>query len=789
MSMLVNKKALILAFCLLPLHMAQAFVIKGIEFKGLSRIPLTSVQPDVPVHVGDDLTSALSNQVINDLFATGYFKNIQLYNQNNTLIIAVEELPTIASLNFKGNELIKTDELKTAMTSIGLQVGNMFNQNLINQVKQSLVQEYNNQGKYAVQVNVDAVPQPDNRVALTINISEGLDAKIESINIVGNHVFSNKTLIKQLGLSTGGIIAFFTKNDVYVPTKLGAALQSLSNYYQNHGYTDFHVNSVEASLDSTHTKAFITIGVAEGQQYKFSGFDLKGDLVIAKPSLMKLVGIKPNMVYSKALVIEAQQAIINTLGDLGYAFVNVNPVPVIDHKKLTVFENFYVTPGQKVYVRKLNFQGNLVSNDVALRKRMQFVEGGTYSQMAVENSTTALERLPYIENVNLTKNPVPGSSNQIDLNYDLKEKSANSVSAAIGYSQLNGFLFQTGFNMPNLFGTGNGFNVNAQLSKPYQNFTMGFVQPYFTLSGIQQSESIYFNRVDAAKQGLSNYSTNSFGATLNYSIPISTWNNFVAGIGMDHTTLQQPGDSESATVDNFIGKYGSHYNTYTVNLGFTRDSTNNAYFPTKGEKANLGATIAIPLSDLTWYKLNAGGTWYHALNNEFTLSLSGSVGYGGGYDKNQELPFFQNYFGGGWGSVRGYTAGQMGPQDTLICTDASQCTVGSTSEGNALGGNLMVYSSVQLTSPVPFMTDNRNIKLIGFLDMGNVYNTYYSPYVWDASSQPSRPSFSNLRYTAGVGLEWVIPVLGAVGVSFAEPLNKKPGDNTTIFQFTLGTFF
>ena len=786
-----NKKALVLALSLLllPLQMAQAFLVKGLEFEGLSRIPLASVQPDVPVHVGDDLTSNLSNQVIADLFATGYFKNIQLYNQNGTLLIKVSELPTISALDFKGNDLIKTDDLKTAMSSIGLQVGNMFNQNLIDQIKQSLIQEYNNQGKYAVKVNVEVAPQSNNRVALTIDISEGLDAKITSINIVGNHVFSEKTLVKQLGLSTGGIIAFFTKSNVYVPEKLGKALQNLSNYYQDHGYIDFHVNSVEASLDSTHTKAFIAMDVVEGQKYDFSGFALKGDLILPAATLTKLVNVKAGDTYSKAVVTAAQQAIVTALGDQGYAFANVNPVSVIDHKKLTAFIDFYVTPGQKVYVRKLNYEGNLVSNDEALRERMKFVEGSTYSQTGVDDSTTALQRLPYIESVDVNKVPVAGSPNQVDLDYDLKEKSANSISAAIGYSDLEGFLLQTGFGMPNLFGTGNGFNINAQLSQPYQNVSVGFTQPFFTLSGIQQSENFYYTRVDAGEEGLVNYSTNSYGGTLNYAIPISTWNSFTVGGGIDHTDLQQPGDSNSETVTNFINQYGSQYNTYSINLGFSRDSTNNAYFPTHGETASTGVTVALPFSDLNWYKLNAQGTWYHALNNYFTLSLTGSAGYGDGYSKNQDLPFFQNYYGGGWGSVRGYTAGQMGPQDTLVCTDPTVCTVGSTSEGNALGGNLSVYSSVQLTYPVPFMTDNPNLKLITFLDAGNVYNTYSSASVWQESAQPNSPNLSNIAYTIGVGLEWAVPLLGPVGVSFALPINNIAGANTTIFQFTLGTFF
>lgn len=787
--LMLKKRILILALGLLACSWAQAFVVQKIEFQGLSRIPASSVMPDAPVKVGQDLTPALSNEVIQDLFATGYFQNVQLYNNNGTLVINVVELPTIASVEFKGNDLIKTDDLKTALTGIGVQVGNMFNQALINQVKQSLVQEYNSQGKYAVQITLNTKAQPNNRVALTINISEGLYAKINSINIIGNHVYKESKIIKQLPITTGGIMAFFTKSDVYTPDKLGKALQALTNFYQNNGYIDVRINSAEASLDSTHTNAFVTISITEGNQYKFSGFDVKGDLILPKKQLMKLVNIKTNKVYSKQAVTLSQQAIVDALGDIGYAFVNVNPVPVIDSKKRTVFINYYVTPGQKVYIRDINYSGNVVTNDQTFRERMKLSEGSTYSKTSVDNSTTAIQRLPFIQSVDVSKAPVAGTSNQVDLNYKVKEQSANSVSAAIGYSDLNGVLFQTGFNMPNLFGTGNIFNVSAQISRPYQSVNMGITNPYFTLSGISQSVNFYFQKTNAGEEGLTDFSTNSYGATLNYAIPISTWNFFNVGAGIDHTQLQQPGDSESETVTNFISQYGSQYNTYSATIGFSRDSTNNAYFPTHGQIANLSSSVSAPFSNLNYYKLNASGTWYQGLNRIFTLSVSGGAGYGGGYGKNADLPFFQNYYGGGWGNVRGYTAGGMGPSDTNVCTDASQCALGNATQGGPLGGNLMLYSSIQLTYPVPFMADNQNLKLITFLDAGNVYNTYQSPSVWQASSQPTSPNLSNLRYTAGVGLEWVVPMLGPIGVSFATPLNKKPGDNTQIFQFTLGTFF
>lgn len=772
---------------------ASAFIVQGIQYQGIERVPISSVEANNPVKVGEDLTPQLSNQMISDLFKTGYFKDVQVYNQKGTLVIAVQELPTIAKIDFKGNDLIKTDQLRTVLNSIGLQVGNMFNQTLINQIRQSLVSEYNSQGKYAVKVTVDVAPTTDNRVNITINISEGLDTKIKDINITGNHAFSDSELIKQLPISTPGIIAFFTSTDVYTSDKMQKAVKALTDFYLNHGYIDFHVNSAEASLDSTHTKAYATFNVTEGNVYTFAGFSFKGDLILPEADLAKLVKVHSRGTYSKQALDDSQKAIIYALGDQGYAFVNVNPVPTIDKEKRTVYINFYITPGQKVYINQLGFTGNTVTNDKTLRQQMKFAEGSTYSKTKIDESTVALQRQTYISQVAESTKPVPDTNNQVNIDYNVTEQASNQVNAAIGYGGLYGVIFQTGFNMNNLFGTGNTFGVNAQISRPYQSVSANLTQPFFTLSGVSQSESVYYTRNNAADEGLAQFSTNSFGATLNYGIPISTWNTFNFGGGIDRTSLQQPGDSQSATVSAFTNQYGNEYNTYSLNFGLSRNSTNNAYFPTQGVKANAGVTFAGPGSDLEWYKVNANGQWYHGLNQYVTLMASAGAAYGGGYGNTSELPFFLNYYAGGWGqqgvgTVRGYTDGQMGPQDTIICTDASECTPGTTSQGQALGGNLLVDSTLQLYFPVPFATDKPNLKLITFLDAGNVYQTYSSSTVWNAGSQPRYPSFNNIAYTAGVGFEMVIPYLGAMGFDIAEPLNKTP-NNTQFFDFTLGTVF
>jgi len=767
---------------------AQAFIVKDIKFVGLQRVPLNTVRADVPIAIGQDFEPGQSQAVIDDLFKTGYFSDVSLFDNKGVLTIKVTEQPTIASVDITGNEAIKTDQLQTVLNNVGLQVGNMFNRSLLRQIQQSLEQQYNSQGKYAVQVNPVINSLPRNRVGIDIKISEGLTAKINSINIVGNHAFSEKTLVNQLTLTTPGILAFFTGSDKYSQDKMNKSLQALSDYYMNHGYAKFHIDSTQVAIDSTKTKVFLTINLSEGQKYTFKGYKLMGNLIVPESQLAGQIKIKSGDTFSKQAVLDGSNAIENTLGNLGYAFVNVNPVPTIDEKTKSVYITYYVVPGQKVYVHNISFTGNTVSNDKTLRERMRYVEGSLYSKTNLDYSKIALERLPYISAVDDKTVPVSGASNQVDINYNLTEQSANSVSGNVGYSELDGFIVGAGLNIPDVFGSGNIFSINSQLSRPYQSVNFSFTQPYFTTNGVQQSVNLYFTRVNAADQGLANYSTNSYGGIVNYAIPISTWNYFNIGGGVDRTQLEQPAGGSSETVTNFIAQHGTIYNSFLLNLGWSRDSRNSAYFPTQGESASIGSKIAVPGSNLTWYQLLSNVTWYQGLTQTITGSLGGAINFGGGYGNTSHMPFYNNFNGGGWGSVRGYSAGTMGPDDTLICTNSSACTVGTVSQGNSLGGNLSINAAANLYFPVPFASDSQNLRMVTFVDAGNIYNTYHMATEWNAAQQPVSPTLNNLRYSVGVGIEWVSP-LGPLGFSLAAPLNKKPGDNTQIFQFTLGTFF
>ena len=767
------------------------FVVNQVKIEGLSRISSDTVMKDIPVEDGQTLSTQETNQIITDLYQTGYFNDIKLYRQNDDLVVQVKERPAISAIDISGNDAIKTDDLKKGLTMAGLDVGNIYNPDLLKQIKQSLEMEYYNLGKYAVQIEASAIPLTRNRVDIKIKISEGKTAKIRRIDIVGNKKYSQSTLRDELVLTTPSmwnLWGLLTSDDQYSTQRMQSSIEQLRSFYMNRGYIDFNVESHQVSLNPNKDNTYVTMNISPGKVYKVSKIDVEGKLILPRKEVRSMISLDPGAVFSRKELLDSSNRIKEALGKKGYAFAQVNPVPTIERKDRTVAVTFYVQPGKKVYVSQINFKGNAVTNDSVYRREMLYSEGGVYNSYMIEQSKLKLQRLPYVEKVTVKKTPVPGTDDMVNLDYDIKERSANSVTASLGYSQLYKFMVGASLNMPNLLGTGNQVSLSTQLSKPYKSLSLSYTNPYFTQSGISQTMSAYVTNVDTASTTLANYSTDSYGFNLGYGIPLTINDTLNAGVGFDHTRLISPGTGEgtSNVVNQFIadqnGKTG--YNSYMVNLGWTRNTANRAYFPTHGDIFTIGGQATVPGSDLTWYKTNIKNSWFHPITDFFTFSAKTGVDYGNGYGSTDQLPFFQNYYGGGWGSVRGFNQGSMGPHDSLRGPDAHPVT-GAT-EGNAVGGNLNVYANFDVLFPIPGVKDSSNMRMGFFFDMGNVYSTY--KIKGTDGSTPTNPTFGNMRYATGIEFQWLSP-MGPLAFSLAKPLNAKPGDDTQIFQFSLGQSF
>ena len=763
------------------------FKVNDIRFNGLNALDKSMFESSMIIKKGDEFTVSKSNKLIQSLYNTGYFEDVQLNKINNTLVIDLKEYPTVSSVEFKGNELIKEKNLQQVMQSAGLIVGSSVNPSLYKQIQQSLVQEYYSQGKYSAKVDIKQKKLSRNRVAVTINISEGLDAKIKNIKILGNKAFSEHKLLKELPITTPGLSAFFTGSDKFDQDNLQKTMQKLQSFYMDRGYADFQIISSEKSITPNKKFFYITINISEGKKYHFGNFDILGDTIFPKEEIKKLVNIKSGNVFSRKNVLNSVAAIKKKISDSGYAFVNVQPVPEIDRKKGIMKIKFYVDAGRKTIVRHINFTGNTMTNEIVYRRDARFVEGSVYNGSSVDKTITKLQQHTFVTNATKSVVPVMGSDNKVDVNYNIKERSANGIKLSIGYSDLDKFFIGSSLDMPNLFGTGNAFSISTQLSRPQQSLSFSYTQPYFTLGGISQTVSAYMQRQNNAKrENYIGYSLDTYGFSLTYGFPINDTDSISFGGGYDFKKLFPPGGKyRSRTFDDFEDENGNRdkFNAYLLNLGWSHYGLNKAYFPTKGTKANISGKIAVPGSNLTWYTGSVSGGWYYPITDFFTLNINGNVNYGDGYGKTKRLPFFYNYYAGGWGTVRGYEDADLGPHDIL--QEGSDTPI----EGNAIGGNLLVDGSLNIIFPVPFV-ESDSMRFSVFMDTGNVYDTYGSNSweFYNSKPTPSHPNFSNLRYSAGIAFSWLSPV-GAIGFSFAEPIRKKPGDNTQFFQFTMGQGF
>lgn len=744
----------------------ESFIIEDIRVEGLQRISTGTVFNYLPVKVGDQLDPKLSAESIKALFKTGFFKDVRLEQDGNTLVIVVEERPSISSVKIEGNKDIGTDDLKKALKGVGLSEGKVFDRAILDKVEQELRRQYYSRGKYGLKIDSKVADLPRNRVAVTIDIAEGKVAKIKQINIVGNTVFDDDELLGVFELSTGNLLSFYTKDDQYSKQKLSADLERLRSFYLDRGYINFQIESTQVSITPDKKEIYITINVKEGEVYKVSDVKLTGRLIVQPTELTPLVQIGPGDIFSRKLATETSKAISDRLGDEGYIFANVNMVPDIDEARKTVAISFFVDPGKQVYIRRINFHGNTKTRDEVLRREMRQMEAAWASSSKIGRSKTRLERLGYFQEVNVETPAVPGTTDQIDVNYGVVEKPSGNIMAGVGYSQVQGIIFNASVSQDNVFGTGKRINFTFNNSNVNTIYRLGYFNPYTTLDGISSGFDLSYRETNAQQMNLANYNTDVASAGGNLGIPLGEFDSLRFNLDFDHTKLKQS-DNSSLEVINFINENGNNFNYLTLAAGWSHDTLNRAIFPTEGGAQRLSVLGTLPFSDLNFYKASYKIQHYFPLAKDLTFMIMGEVAYGDGYNDTGELPFFENYFAGGPQSVRGFQANTLGPRTTPNPTTGGG--------GNLpLGGSSKLAGTAEILFPVPFMHDSKNIRLGGFMDAGNVY--------------AGTTDFGELRYSAGLSARWLSP-FGALSFSIAQPINAERNDKTQHFQFSFGSGF
>ncbi|KVW93382.1 outer membrane protein assembly factor BamA [Thiobacillus denitrificans] len=757
--------ALAALFAAQPVFAEEPFVVKDIRVEGIQRTEAGTVFSYLPVKVGDVMTDEKTAAAIKALYATGFFKDVRLEARDGVVIVTVEERPSIATITLSGIKEFSADDLKAGLKQTGLAEGRVLDRAMLDKAEQELQRQYFNRGKYAVEIKSTLTPLERNRVAVQFDVVEGDSAKIQQINIVGNQAFKEKTLLKAFGSTTPGWLTWYTKSDQYSKSRLAGDIEALRSFYLNRGYLEFNVDSTQVSISPDKQGIYITVNVTEGPQYKVSDVKLAGQMLVPEAELQKLITIKPGEVFVRDRLTETTKKIGDRLGNDGYAFANVNAVPELDKEKATVAFTLFIDPGRRVYVNRINVAGNTKTQDEVVRREIRQMEGAYYDAEKINRSRDRLNRLGYFNEVNIETPAVSGTTDQVDVNVSVAEKSTGNIMLGAGFSSSEGLVLSGSVSQSNVFGTGN--RLSAQINSGSVNtvYSLSYTNPYYTLDGISLGYDLYRRDVDASSlDNVADYKTSTYGAGMRFGLPINERDFISFGLTYEQTSLTTT--ATSGVQYDFVQEFGEDNDTLRLDTSWARDTRNSFLFPTKGVFQRVAAEIGTPAGSLQYYKLSFQHQQFFPLSNNFTLMLNGEAGIGDGLS-GKPLPFFKNFYAGGTSSVRGFKNGTLGPKDV---------------NSDALGGDKRVIANAELFFPLPGLKDDQSLRMSAFIDAGATFGPRDNDGLYKTFA------FGDLRYSAGVAILWVSP-LGPLKFSLAQPIVKKDGDKTEVFQFTLGSTF
>lgn len=785
---------LVVAMMSMPVQAAE-FVVTDIGFNGLQRLTPDSLYPVLPITVGDTVNDSSLAASIKALYATENFADIQSRVDGGNLRFDVIERPTIAEVNFEGNKLIPKEGLEQGLDNAGLSVGNVLKQSTLQGVANELQQQYISQGYYNSDIEVDQTLLDGNRVKLDVRFIEGKPAKVVDINVLGNKHFSDEEIKDVFAVKESSWTRLLSKSDRYAQEKLAASLENLKALYQNDGYVRFAVDNAVLNISEDKRSVFIEISLSEGEQYQFGDVNFLGKPTFENDELKELVTFAPEEKYSQAKLDDTTAALKRRYGNEGYYLAQIRPVPRINDDTKVVDVDYYIDPARPIYVRRINFTGNIKTQDEVLRREMRQLEGSLASSEKIQLSRTRLMRTGFFKTVNVDVKPVPNQPDQVDVNYTVEEQPSGSSTIAAGYSQSGGVTFQLDLTQNNFMGTGNRVKAALSRSETRDSYSLGYTDPYFTENGVSQGVSAYYRKTKYDDDNVSNYVTDSYGATLNYSYPVDETKRVSAGLNVDNTevrggrylgvsnvqeTLDDGGtQSDSDTLG--VSSFKNDYQTYNLLLGWDYSTLDRPVFPTKGMSHTVDATIG--LGDANYQKLVYRGNVYYPLYKDFIARGYTKLGYG------NDLPFYENFYAGGYGSVRGYESSTLGPK-SQVYYDAVNDPSNQTFLGEEVGGNALVTFGSELILPMPFKGDWADqVRPVLFAEGGQVFDTSdKEDRTFNDSDVPLLTQDNDFRFSAGAGVTWYTPI-GPISLSYAVPFNDKEGDETEKVQFQIGNTF
>ncbi len=771
---------------------ADQLVVRNIRVEGLQRIAEGTVFNYLPVNIGDRIDQGRIQEAVRAIYGTGFFRDVEIRWDSGNLIIVVSERPSIASFSITGNKDIKTEDLQEPLARIGLKQGRIFNQSVLDEVEQSLTDQYFSRGKYAAKVTAAVEGLPDNKVAIAITIKEGDRARIRQINLVGNSSFSDEDILERFELKTPTWLSFIKQDDRYSREALSGDLETLRSWYMDRGFADFNIESTQVAISPDKRDIFVTINLLEGDRYRISDVRLAGDLVLTERQLNPFIVVKPGQSYSQQLITQSADLIRLRLSEEGYAFATVDPVPELDREAKTAAITLYVEPKSRVYVRRVNFIGTSSIDDEVLRREVRQLEDGYLSNSRLERSKIRLQRLPYIEKVEETTNPVPGTPDLVDLDFDIKEGLPGQFGGGVGYSQSQKLIFNGNFVHTNFMGSGNRVQADLNTGQYSTVYGLSYTDPYTTINEVSRTIGLTYRDITQFTSDASDFSTKTFSLSTEYSYPVTEYQRLIFGGTLQSSELlsdsfqteqaqewvRNNGDS-STTIVPGGAIYETKFDTVELLAGWVYDTRNRGLFADRGARHRLTGNVTIPGSEVEYYILNYNLQQYLPVNRWATFLISVDLGYGAALGDTTALPPYRNYFAGGPDTVRGYTENDLGPKDTF---------------GNPYGGDLLTAGQIEFLLPIPEKWEAKS-RFTLFFDMGNVFSVGDVEF-YDKAHQPLDYDFDlgELKRSYGISAQWLAP-LGLFRFSYAFPLdadsatNLLYGDSTERFQFSIGGAF
>ncbi|MFS1978132.1 outer membrane protein assembly factor BamA [Vibrio lentus] len=781
---------------------AQNFVVQDIKIEGLQRVALGAALLKMPVRIGDQVEEGDVSEIIRALYASGNFEDVKVLRDEGVLIVQVKERPTIASISFSGNKAIKDEQLQQNLDASGVREGEALDRTTLSNIEKGLEDFYYSVGKYNATVKAVVTPLPRNRSDLKFVFTEGVSAKIQQINFIGNEVYSDAELLSRFNLNVDVAWWNFLADEKYQKQVLAGDIEALKSYYLDRGYLKFKVDSTQVAISPDKKGVYITLGIDEGEAYTVKDVAFRGELIGREADFDALVPFEDGDTYNGSSVTSLEEGVKRILGESGYAYPQVRTIPEFDDETKEVSLVINVEAGSRIYVRDIRFTGNNSTKDEVLRREMRQMEGSWLNSRSIDTGKSRLNRLGFFETVDVQTVRVPGSDDQVDLVYNVKEANSGSINFGVGYGTESGVSFQVGLQQDNFAGSGNRVGVSAMMNDYQKNVSLDYRDPYWNLDGVSLGGKIFYNEFEASEAGIVDYTNQSYGTSLTWGFPVDELNRIEFGVGYTHNKIGNvPTYIQVEQFARSIDQYGDEHiltDDFDINISWTRNNLNRGFFPTEGNHQRAFAKMTVPGSDAKYFKAQYDVKHYIPLTkkHEFTLLMRGRLGYGNGYgqtDGNDNLfPFYENYYAGGFTTLRGFGSNSAGPKAVYGNSTGNNPTYDSATD-DSVGGNAVALASLELIVPTPFASDEARsqIRTSVFFDMASVWDTEFvdrgapnsgSQYYYDYSDP------TNYRSSYGAALQWMSP-MGPLVFSLAKPVKIYEGDDEEFFTFTIGRTF